>query len=232
MNAIKPLRRARAKKLEENRPYHHGDLHDALVRAADEVLSERGPAGFSLREAARRAGVSPAAPTYHFGNARGLLMVVVGLGIKELKNFIKAELVSAGDNPADRLVAIGRAYVRFAVTYPGRFSLIFSHEHRELVAPSSQQCFEEAFSHLREVSARLHAPTHGALRPNEPPIEFILAWSLMHGFAHLVLGGSADLFPEGIVSHQAVARFGDQMLKQFASLMDRGARQPMLAAHS
>src|SRR5687768_5541186 len=68
----------------ERRAYHHGDLQAALIAAAEDVLAEKGVSGFSLREAARRAGVSPAAPAHHFKDARGLLTAVAARGFQRL----------------------------------------------------------------------------------------------------------------------------------------------------
>src|SRR5882757_7165417 len=73
--------------------YHHGDLKTALIRATDEILAEQGLEGFSLREAARRAGVSPAAPTHHFGGAAGLLSEVAALGFIELAKYLDVSAV-------------------------------------------------------------------------------------------------------------------------------------------
>lgn len=93
--------------------YHHGDLPNALRRAAVEVIDERGLGAFSLREVARRAGVSHTAPAHHFGDMRGLLTSVATEGFEAL-HAATSEAATGVDDPEERLAAIGEAYVRLA----------------------------------------------------------------------------------------------------------------------
>jgi AcrR family transcriptional regulator len=93
--------------------YHHGDLPNALRRAAVEVIDERGLGAFSLREVARRAGVSHTAPAHHFGDMRGLLTSVATEGFDALCAATSAA-AAAVDDPVERLIAIGEAYVTLA----------------------------------------------------------------------------------------------------------------------
>src|SRR5688500_2486514 len=102
--------------------YHHGDLRAALIRAADEILAEHGVEGFSLREAARRAGVSPAAPTHQFRGSAGTLLDVAGVAFDGLTRHLQ---VGEAGPPTQRLWKQGVGYVRFALTPPGRFHLMF-----------------------------------------------------------------------------------------------------------
>ena len=106
--------------------YHHGDLRAALITAADEIITEKGIEGFSLRAAAQKAGVSPAAPAHHFGSARGLLTEVAILAYDRAGRYIK----SAGHSKdAVRDVrAVMLAFVKFAVENPGHFRLMFRTE--------------------------------------------------------------------------------------------------------
>jgi len=107
--------------------YHHGDLPNVLRAAAVEVIVEHGVGGFSLREVARRAGVSHAAPGYHFGDVKGLLTSVAVEGFETLHR----ELLEAGrgiDDPIERLEAIGRGYVRVGVDHPGHCQVIFRND--------------------------------------------------------------------------------------------------------
>ncbi|MFD2024591.1 TetR/AcrR family transcriptional regulator [Promicromonospora aerolata] len=91
--------------------YHHGDLRRAMTSAAATAVAERGPAGLSLRELARLAGVSHAAPAHHFGDKAGVLTAVAAEGFR----LLTAALAEAEDD----LLASGLAYVRFAVDHPG-----------------------------------------------------------------------------------------------------------------
>ena len=102
-------------------------LPDALRAATAQLVSERGPTGFSLREVARRAGVSHAAPAHHFGDARGLLTSVAAEGFTTLcANFDAA--VDGIDEPVERLTAMGKAYVHTAIENSGHFGVMCNDE--------------------------------------------------------------------------------------------------------
>ena len=131
--------------------YHHGDLHRTLLTAAADLLSERGVAGFSLREVARRAGVSHAAPAHHFGDATGLLTAVAAEGFQHLYTAMSDALEAVSD-PIDRLAALARAYVEIAIAYPGHSALMGRHE---LVSPDNQE--------LRTWSSRSYELLHDAV---------------------------------------------------------------------
>jgi AcrR family transcriptional regulator len=102
------------------KPYHHGDLRPTLVQVALETLDERGVAGTSLREVARRAGVSHTAATYHFGDKAGLLTAVAVDGYERLGD----ELLAAMSDEQSFL-EVGVAYVRFAVSHRSHFGVMF-----------------------------------------------------------------------------------------------------------
>jgi len=106
--------------------YHHRNLPATLRAAAAELVGERGPAGFSLREVARRAGVSHAAPAHHFGDTRGLLTSVAAEGFERLAAALTA--ASEEPDPVQRLRDCGRAYVTTALESPGHFAVIFQHD--------------------------------------------------------------------------------------------------------
>jgi AcrR family transcriptional regulator len=108
---------------EPTRPYHHGDLRPALLRAAVEVIGQSGPAAMSLREVARRAGVSHAAAAYHFGDKAGLLTALAAQGYRMLTE----ELRSVRDARSG-LLEVGVAYVRFAVSHRAHFEVMYRPE--------------------------------------------------------------------------------------------------------
>lgn len=104
--------------------YHHGDLANVLRGAAADLLAERGVAGFSLREVARRADVSHAAPAHHFGDAQGLLTAVAIEGFEYLTFETEAAIVDVSD-PAEALARLGRAYVTVSIDHPGHCAVMF-----------------------------------------------------------------------------------------------------------
>src|SRR5688572_30866632 len=129
--------------------YHHGDLRRALVEATEALLAEKGPEAFALREVARRAGVSPAAPAHHFGDSAGLLTAVATLGFEELTRSLLAGRKGTGKDARARLVGQGVGYVRFALAYPGRFRLMFRTGAR-MDDPALQEAAGRAFQVLED----------------------------------------------------------------------------------
>src|SRR5215469_3150823 len=126
------VKTVRKSKRPAQRAYHHGDLRRQLIAAAEQIIRERGVDGFTLREAARRVGVSPAAPAHHFKDAKGLLTEVALLGFRDFGKALAAADKRGGENAARRLHEQGKAYVRFALKYPARFQLMFrvdKHDH-------------------------------------------------------------------------------------------------------
>ena len=169
--------------------YHHGDLRRQLVAAAERIIMERGVDGFTLREAARRVGVSPAAPAHHFKDAKGLLTEVALIGFRDFGRALAAADKRGGDDPARRLREQGTAYVRFALEYPARFLLMFrvdKHDHANAefvrVANQSYRVLEDAIRAATDTppDRGLSAEAQGML---------VAVWSLAHGFSHLALGG-------------------------------------------
>lgn len=168
--------------------YHHGDLREALIRATDDILADEGLEGFSLRKAARRAGVSPAAPAHHFGSAAGLLTEVAILGYEELARQL-TDGVPPSATPIGRLKAQAIGYVRFALEFPGRFQLMFRHE---LLLPGDgrrEAAAEKAWNLLAGTIQALRGRPAGEPLDAESRALVIAAWSTVHGFAHLTLDG-------------------------------------------
>lgn len=171
--------------------YHHGGLRDALIAATEVLIAERGAQGFSLREVARRSGVSPAAPAHHFGDAAGLLAAVARLAFDQLTAALKAGDARGGDNPLERLCEQGVGYVGFALSWPGRFALMFRVDLFSKdagLADSAQAAYRVLEDGIRALymlkpDAPLDAAQLHALRAT---------WSMVHGFAHLMLAGQFD----------------------------------------
>src|ERR1700735_230475 len=110
----------------ERRGYHHGNLREALVEAALALIAEKGPAGFTIAEAARLAGVSPAAPYRHFRDAESLLAEVATRGFDQFRERLAAALNAASSPaPARAAEAVGRAYLAFAREEPAFYAAMF-----------------------------------------------------------------------------------------------------------
>jgi AcrR family transcriptional regulator len=157
------------------RPYHHGDLRPALLRAAVEAIGHAGPAAMSLRQAARQAGVSHAAAAYHFGDKAGLLTAVAAQGYRMLT----AELQGVRDARRGFL-ELGVAYVRFAVRHRAHFEVMY---RPELYRPDDPQ--------VRQARAAAAALLYGTASPDAGRLAAgAAAWSLVHGLATLWLNGN------------------------------------------
>lgn len=163
--------------------YHHGALRPALIEAAQAVIAERGIEGFSLRETARRAGVSPSAPAHHFGDARGLLTAIAAAAFEELADAL-IEASSKGSR-SERIRAQGTAYVAFALANRARFDLMWRAALLDREDPAYAAAAKRAFTALASaVGAEAAAPDRPAAAPA------IAAWAAVHGFARLAIDGA------------------------------------------
>jgi AcrR family transcriptional regulator len=164
------------------RGYHHGNLKEALVRAALELIAEKGPAGFTFADAARWAGVSPAAPYRHYRDRDALLADVARRGIEI---FTAALTAAWNDGRPDALTAferLGRAYLGFARAEPAYYSAMFEAGVAPDSDPDLRAASESAFAVLRAAAEKLVALLPAAGRP--PALMVALhVWSMTHGIA-------------------------------------------------
>ena len=166
--------------------YHHGDLREALIAATDEILREKGVEGFSLRAAARRAGVTPGAPAHHFGNASGLLTEVAVLAYLELDTYLTRAL-RENTSAIGQARALAAAYVNFALDYPGRFRLMFRKDLVNRENPEYKEASWQALVKFAVVTAKLNGWPVEELLEKKDYSAVIGAWSLAHGIAQLAL---------------------------------------------
>lgn len=166
-------------------PYHHGNLRQALVQSALELLEQDGLEALSLRGVARAVGVSRAAPYSHFRDRRGLLAAVAAHGFRQLQARLRASTKpSAG--PADRLARVGEAYVAFAMEQPALYRLMFSAELGG--ADASEELKAAGDAAYGELDAALGASADEPSRsPSQAQAVRTAAWSLVHGLALLLL---------------------------------------------
>jgi len=190
--------------------YHHGDLRAALIRAADELLAEQGLEGFSLRAAARRAGVSAAAPAHHFGDTAGLLSEVATLSFEELARLLQVDGTST---PVQRLRAQGIGYVRFALSHPGRFQLMFRKDRLNADHAALQEAGARASGALEATIRALRGIAPGRALDADARTELLAAWSLVHGFAHLALDGKLAHMYDGATPDELLKRVLPKLLR-------------------
>ena len=167
--------------------YHHGALRDALLAAAEAELIEKGEDGFSLRSVARRAGVSHAAPAHHFGDVTALLHGLSRAGFERLTVTMRREQARADGAPAAQLAAAGVGYVRFAADNAHLFHLMFGGRGTGPKPDALKKAAETAFSLFVNAVARVRGPD--ALASQDGWRDVTACWSMVHGYAHLVVGG-------------------------------------------
>lgn len=166
----------------ESRPYHHGDLHAALLAAAEAELIERGIEAFSLRSVAKRANVSHAAPSHHFGDANGLLTALAAEGFRRFVAHQAEWEDRAGTDPAARLVESGLGYIDFAQRWPAMFGLMFGSHRTDFASPVLQEASAAAY---RQLEAANGAVARQRGRPLDPA-DIEATWAIVHGLADLL----------------------------------------------
>jgi AcrR family transcriptional regulator len=177
------------------KPYHHGDLRQAILDAGEVELAEKGLAAFSLRRVAARVGVSHTAPSHHFGDVAGLIDALAERGLRRLLAAMEARQAGAAEAPFDQLMASGLGYIDFALAHPGLFNLVFGVAMGPDAGPELQQAAADAFMHLASGVAALHGAEPLA---HPDAYEQVLAcWTRAHGFAGLVLAGHIPLNEPG-----------------------------------
>jgi AcrR family transcriptional regulator len=171
-------------------PYHHGDLQNALLEASVSLIEEHGVAGLSLREAARRVGVSHAAPYRHFADKNALLIALAEQGFSWLIASAEAAMAAAPDATA-ALLAYGRQYVRFALRHPVHFRVMFTgaFPKGDLMLPAGVRAYQLLFEAAERASPGVDA--HAVA---------LSSWSAAHGLANLLLDGRV---PPPLVADEA-----------------------------
>jgi len=168
--------------------YHHGDLHASLLAATRDLVRRAGPSAVTLRDVARRAGVSEAAPYHHFANKAELLLATAASGFAVLEKRLRAA-AEAATSARTRMVALAAAYVAFAIDEPGYFRLLFGAHIAELTAEPSPAVAEAkkqgkaAAMWLREGVAAFLAETK--ITADQRELERVV-WAQLHGTAWLV----------------------------------------------
>ena len=166
------------------RGYHHGNLREALIQSTLALIAEKGPAGFTIAEAARSAGVSPAAPYRHFRDRDELMTEVARLGFERFAGSLEKAWHGGTPSPLEALQNVGRAYLAFARNEPAYYTAMF-----ETGLPKSQNAAllasaDQAFGVLHEASRKL---IEKLPEKDRPPTRMIALhiWAMSHGIASL-----------------------------------------------
>ena len=199
-------------------PYHHGDLHDALLAAAERVLERDGLPGLTLRAVAREAGVSHAAPTHHFGDLSGLLSELAAIGFRRFNE----AMIAAGNSethPLMKALARAKAYVAYAQAQPGMYGLMFRTERLDMTRPSLHEAATASFEGLATAVSlslsRNEKLTGQALETLslDQAAAIARAWSLVHGFTMLLLDGRLKDILHRLPEGTGVDQLLDAMLR-------------------
>ncbi|CAN5345939.1 TetR/AcrR family transcriptional regulator [soil metagenome] len=173
------------------RGYHHGNLKEALLQAALGLIAEKGPAGFTFADAARSAGVSPAAPYRHFRDRDELLSSIAQRGFEQFEAALAAAWDDGRPDTVTAFERVGKAYLAFARSEPAFYSAMFESGLPVDLNPALMAASERAFGVIRAAAERLAALTPpGVARP--PALMMALhIWTLAHGVASLFARGDA-----------------------------------------
>lgn len=184
------------------KPYHHGNLRDSLLAAAEEVLISHGASGITLREVAKAAGVSHAAPYHHFASLDDMLATVAERGFQRL--IAALEPTTQVTDSRERLLQISEVYVNCARAHPSQFRLMFGPLlARKREFPALQIAAEQSFAMVVAAAT--------ALDPERGLELALLGWSLCHGLSNLLIDGALDgmsipLPPSGLLARQLTER--------------------------
>ena len=188
-------------------------MRRTVLDASLELIEAEGLAALSMREVARRAGVSHQAPYHHFGDREGILAALAADGFAQLHNDMQKAIAGA-KSPTRRLEAVGNAYIEFALKRPGYFKIMFRSELVEM------DRFDELRARADAAFALLTSivePTARSRGAKDPLVLSVAAWSIAHGLATLVLEGKlAHRFGKSRSAQRAGAA---AVLKTFVELL-------------
>jgi AcrR family transcriptional regulator len=173
------------------RGYHHGNLKEALLQAALGLIAEKGAAGFTFADAARMAGVSPAAPYRHFRDRDELLSSIAQRGFEQFETALTEAWDDGRPDTVTAFERVGKAYLAFAREEPAFYSAMFESGLPVDVSPALMAASERAFGVIRAAAERLAALAPAGM-PRPPAMMIALhIWSMSHGIASLFARGDA-----------------------------------------
>lgn len=170
-------------KARDSRPYHHGNLRDALLSAARRLLESEGHSGLSLRKCAVAVGVSATAPQNHFANKAALLTALAAQGYAELETYMRRDLIEAADRDTRRETAL-LGYVTFAQDHPALYELMFARDRVSSDDPDLLRHVGKCFVILADISKEFGYFAGDPAKVDAKQQMFL--WSLVHGYAQLL----------------------------------------------
>jgi len=169
----------------EKKTYHHGDLKNALIKAALEILSKEGVTGLSLRKVARKAGVSHAAPYAYFTDKQALIAAISTEGHIKINKEIALVMERVPDDPLRQLVEVAWVYVKFGMEEPAHFKISFSGAvEKQRDYPALVEMTGKNFGMVRQLVT--HCQAAGIFASGEPDLVAVGVWGLVHGFVSLL----------------------------------------------
>jgi AcrR family transcriptional regulator len=199
------------------RGYHHGNLREALVRAALDLIAKKGPAGFTFAEAARWAGVSPAAPYRHFRDRDELISSVALRGFEQFAAALAKAWDDGRPDPMTAFDRLGKAYLAFARSEPAYYSAMFEAGIPLDTNPELRETGDRAFAVLRTAAEQLAATLPAGSRP--PALMMALhIWATSHGIA--------SLFGRGDAGRRALPMTPEELLEAAVLIYLRGLGLP------
>jgi len=195
------------------RGYHHGNLREALTKAALDLIAEKGPTGFSFAEAARSAGVSPAAPYRHFRDRDALMAEIATRGFENFADALARAWDEGRPDPYRAFIKLGRAYLAFARAEPAYYAAMFEGALPREAYPAFDAAGQRAFEVLRSACETLCS---GLPKEKRPPalMMSLHIWSMAHG--------TASLFARGDVSRRPIPMSAEDLLEAGVHLYLRG----------
>jgi AcrR family transcriptional regulator len=196
---------------QKSKPYHHGDLRNALIQAGLELLAEGGAQELDLRKVARRAGVSHAAPYRHFADKQALIAAINEEGFHMLAERIRSTLHEVSDEPFEQLLGVALAYVRFAQENPWLMREMFSgitieretFESLQMASKSVYRLYAEVIKSGQE---------RGKIVDGDPTALAGVLWSVLHGLAMLIIENQMRPYADGPEGTERVTRYTIELL--------------------
>jgi AcrR family transcriptional regulator len=199
------------------RGYHHGNLKEALLRAALELIAQKGPAGFTFAEAARSAGVSPAAPYRHFRDRDDLLANVALRGFEQFEIALARAWDDGRPDVITALDRMGKSYLAFARAEPAYYSAMFESGIPPGSTPELREAGDRAFAVLREAAEKVCSQMPVQARPPAFMVALHI-WAISHGIA--------SLFGRGDAGHRTLPMSAEELLEAGVLVYLRGLGMP------